>query len=140
MSRPRVIKGSDAPVHPLHGEGRIRKLIYPDIAGSQRLFVGIAEVGPGEAPHVFHRHDTEIHDDTRIDYAPEFEEFYFVVEGSGTMQWIAEDGSRGEEPVVAGDAVYMAPGTDAHRIMNTGSTRLRVLYGGTPPAQVTKLA
>lgn len=141
---PRVLHLADYPSHDLHGEGAIRRVIYPDLAGSERLFIGLAEFGPGTAPHVFHRHGTEVvggpGQRRRLTYAPQFEEFYFVVEGQGEMQWRFDDGRRVAEPVAAGDAVYFPPGVVEHRIFNTGAGMMRVLYGGTPPAQVEPVA
>ena len=140
MTEPQIIRSQDCEPHPLHGEGKIKRIIYPTTVGSKKLFVGIAEVGMGEAPHVFHRHGTEIVGTTRLDYAEDFEEFYYVVSGSGTMQWILPDGSLREAAVSAGDAVYMPPGVVEHRVLNTGSSLLQVLYGGSPPARFTPLA
>ena len=140
MTEPQIIRSQDCEPHPLHGEGKITRIIYPTTVGAKKLFVGVAEVAIGEAPHVFHRHGTEIVGATRLDYAEDFEEFYYVVSGSGTMQWILPDGSLREAAVSAGDAVYMPPGVVEHRVLNTGSSLLQVLYGGTPPAKITSLA
>jgi len=130
------VKSSAFASHELHGQGAIRRAIYPDTVGSQRLFVGLAEFGSGSAPHVWHRHAVERVGDRELTYSKDFEEFYFVVEGSGEMQWRFDDGTHRAEPVVAGDAVYFPPGVVEHRIFNTGTARMRVLYGGTPPAVV----
>lgn len=138
MAAPRLVRASEALDHPLHGGGRIRRLLYPANAATQRLFLGIATVPPGEAPHVFHRHGTEVAGPVRLTYAQDFEEFYFVVAGAGLMQWRSHDGAPvTEAPVAAGDAVYMPPGVVEHRIFNPGPEVLQVLYGGTPPATVT---
>lgn len=143
QTEPVVVHGADFVAHALHGTGAIRRAIYPDLTGSRRLFIGMAEFGPGEAPHVFHRHGTEVTGDPgarrRLTYAPDFEEFYFVVEGHGEMQWRFDDGRQCAEAVVDGDAVYFPPGVVEHRIFNTGSSLMRVLYGGTPPACVEHL-
>ena len=140
---PKILHAADYPTHALHGEGALRRAIYPDLAGSQRLFVGLAEFGPGTAPHVFHRHGTEVVGDPgqrrRLTYAEDFEEFYFVVEGTGELQWRTPDGRQHAEPVAAGDSVYFPPGVVEHRIFNTGTGLMRVLYGGTPPALVERL-
>lgn len=136
--QPRLVRASEGLDHPLHGGGLIRRLLYPANAGTQRLFLGIAEVPPGRAPHVFHRHGTEVIGDLRLTYTPDFEEFYFVVEGGGLMQWREAEGAPiTESPVTAGDAVYFPPGVMEHRIFNPGPATLRVLYGGTPPAAIT---
>lgn len=140
---PKVVHLSEYPKHSLHGAGAIRRVIYPDLTGSQRLFIGLAEFGPGTAPHVFHRHGTEVVGEPgqqrRLTYAADFEEFYFVVEGTGEMQWRFDDGRQAAEPVAAGDAVYFPPGVVEHRIFNTGTSTMRVLYGGTPPALIEAL-
>jgi mannose-6-phosphate isomerase-like protein (cupin superfamily) len=136
VETPRVIKRGDFASHELHGDGAIRRAIYPDTVGSRRLFLGLAEFGPGTAPHVWHRHATERIGDRELSYADDFEEFYFVVEGVGEMQWRFDDGTQQAEAVGPGDAVYFPPGVVEHRIFNTGTARMRVLYGGTPPAAV----
>jgi mannose-6-phosphate isomerase-like protein (cupin superfamily) len=138
--KPKVIRSPDFSLHRLHGTGAIRRAIYPDTAGSQRLFVGIAEFEPGTAPHVLHRHDSEIvgtpGERRRLTYAPDFEEFYYVVAGAGEMQWRDSDGRSWAEPVNAGDCVFFPPGVAEHRVFNTGTTPMRVLYGGAPPATI----
>jgi mannose-6-phosphate isomerase-like protein (cupin superfamily) len=139
-TEPRIVRAEDAALHPLHGDGRIRRLIYPATVASQRIFIGLAEVPPGEAPHVFHRHGSEIIGDGKLEYARDFEEFYFIVEGEGSMQWKPEAGGLTEVAVKAGDAIYMPPGVVEHRIFNSGTQTLKVLYGGSPPATVTKVA
>lgn len=142
-TEPVVIHGASFTGHALHGEGTIRRAIYPDLTGSARLFVGLAEFGPGQAPHVFHRHGTEIvgapGQRRRLTYASDFEEFYYIVEGSGQMQWRFADGRERVALVEAGDAVYFPPGVVEHRVFNSGMSRMRVLYGGTPPARVETL-
>jgi uncharacterized cupin superfamily protein len=138
MEEPRVVRRENQEVHSFHGEGRIRRIIYPDTVGSQNLFIGEARVEPGAAPHVFHRHGTEISGNLEITYAPHFEEFYYIVEGSGSMQWKTEDGMLYEQPVSQGDAIYMPPDTMEHRIFNNSKALLRILYGGTPPAKIVR--
>lgn len=138
-TEPTIVRAEDAAPHPLHGNGNIRRLIYPLTVGSERIFIGIAEVPPGEAPHVFHRHGSEVIGDLRLAYAADFEEFYFVIDGEGLMQWKPEAGGLTEVPVRAGDSIYMPPGVVEHRIFNSGKGTLKVLYGGSPPAVVTKL-
>jgi len=117
MVEPRIVRLEQAELHPLHGEGRIRRLIYPGTVGSAKIFVGIAEVAPGEAPHVFHRHGRETVGSVELAYTDDFEEFYFVVEGSASMQWIIDDGTLREQPVKAGDAIWI-PAGEPHRLVN----------------------
>jgi mannose-6-phosphate isomerase-like protein (cupin superfamily) len=142
-TEPAVTRFADFSSHELHGEGTIRRAIYPDLTGSRRLFIGLAEFGPGTAPHVFHRHTTEVvgalGHRRRLSYDADFEKFYFVIEGEGEMQWRLVDGTQKAVPVGAGDAVYFPPGVAEHRIFNSGETHMRVLYGGTPPARVEAL-
>ncbi len=131
---PRIVRRAEAAQHPLHGDGAIFRLIYPQTVGSRNLFVGVAHVAPGTAPHVFHEHSVERIGRIELAYAPHFEEFYFVVSGGGSMQWRDPEGTVRESPVEAGDAVYLPPGAMAHRIFNDRDIELTVLYGGTPPA------
>jgi mannose-6-phosphate isomerase-like protein (cupin superfamily) len=78
--------------------------------------------------------------DRRLTYAPAFEELCFVVEGRGVMQWELKDGPTIEEPVEAGDPVFMPPGVVEHRIFNNGTGTMRARYGGTPPARIDTAA
>jgi len=137
MSEPKIVKAAEAEPHALHGAGKIFKLLYPSTVDARKIFVGLAVVPPGEAPHVFHRHGVELICSTRIEYAPDFEEFYYIVEGVGTMQWKIGKTQLVEKPVEAGDSIFMPPGCVEHRIFNSGPRILKVLYGGSPPAQVT---
>lgn len=140
---PVVVRRASYAAHALHGQGTLWRAIYPELTGSRRLFVGLAEFAPGTAPHVFHRHGTEVVGSPgqrrRLTYADDFEEFYFVVDGEGEMQWRYADGRERREPVGPGDAVYFPPGVAEHRVYNSGSRTMTVLYGGTPPAQVEPL-
>ncbi len=137
---PVVVRRQSFAGHALHGEGTLWRAIYPELTGSRRLFVGLAEFAPGTAPHVFHRHGTEVVGgpgaQRRLIYAADFEEFYFVVDGEGELQWRFADGRERREPVATGDAVYFPPGVVDHRVFNTGTRTMKVLYGGTPPAHV----
>jgi len=142
-TEPVVLRAGSHPSHGLHGTGAIRRVIYPDLAGSRKLFIGLAEFEPGTAPHVFHRHGTEVvgapGQRRELSYASDFEEFYFVVAGRGEMQWRLADGTERALPVAEGDAVYFPPGVAEHRIFNTGHANMKVLYGGTPPAAIRVL-
>lgn len=142
-TEPVIVPRAQFAAHALHGTGAIRRAIYPELVGSRKLFVGLAEFGPGTAPHVFHRHGTEVVGAPgarrELRYAEDFEEFYFVVAGSGEMQWRLADGTEKATAVNAGDAVYFPPGVAEHRIFNTGTATMQVLYGGTPPAAVRAL-
>lgn len=137
MRVPRIVRSTEAEPHALHGDGRLFKLLYPSTVDAKKIFLGLAVVPPGEAPHVFHRHGVEVIGATTIEYASDFEEFYYIVEGAGTMQWKAEAERIAERPVSAGDSVFMPPGCVEHRIFNSGDRVLKVLYGGSPPARVT---
>ena len=86
----------------------------------------------------FHRHQEEVHGNIKINYAPEFEEFYFVHRGSGVMQWREDENSKlFEEPVTTGDCIFMPPGVIEHRMLNTGKETMYLLYGGSPPADIS---
>lgn len=142
-TEPVVVRRAAFGGHALHGEGTLWRAIYPDLAGSRRLFVGLAEFAPGTAPHVFHRHGSEVVGAPgarrRLTYAADFEEFYFVVDGEGELQWRLAAGGECRAPLAQGDAVYFPPGVAEHRVFNTGTRTMKVLYGGTPPARVEPL-
>ena len=137
MNKPIVIGKGSMNSQPYPGGGIVTKIIYPGTVHSVNLFVGLAETKPGASPHRWHKHtqDTDSSGEYNIVYPEEFEEFYYVLSGKGTVQWKTADGVVHEEPVGKGDTIYFPRGTLEHQLLNTGQTKFTVLYGGTPPAQ-----
>ena len=58
-----------------------------------------------------------------IVYPEPFEEFYYVLNGKGTVQWKTAKGLAHEEPVGEGDTIYFSQGTLKHQVLNTGRTK-----------------
>lgn len=141
-TEPVVVRRAAFGGHALHGEGTLWRAIYPDLAGSRRLFVGLAEFAPGTAPHVFHRHGSEVVGAPgarrRLTYAADFEEFYFVVDGEGELQWRLAAGGECRAPLAQGDAVYFprrrrAPGLQHRHAHDEGAVRRHAAGAGGAP-------
>lgn len=135
MKEPILIHKGRTKSFPFPGGGTITKIIYPDTVNSLKLFIGIGEAEPGASPHRWHRHVRDILGQGEIIYPDDFEEFYYVLKGQGTMQWKTEDGRIHEEAVAEGDAIYLPIQAVEHQILNTGDENMSVLYGGTPPSR-----
>lgn len=83
-------------------------------AGSERLYVHIDQVEPGMASTKYHSHTRQ-------------EEFFLILEGSGTLRLNDE-----EFPVSKGDFIAKPAGRNiAHTFLNTGSATLVILDVGT---------
>ncbi len=113
MDEPLVLHEDDLPVErwddPSRGSVVWRTLFSGDRTATSGMTVGIAELPPGEPdPGPAHRH------------APP--EVYYLLAGEGVMEI---DGAP--TPVRAGSAVFI-PGLAEHRLVNTGTTTLRLLY------------
>jgi len=93
-------------------EGRWKSLIDKE-KGSKDLSLGIGWLRPGEV-HLLHHHE-------------DASEFYYVLEGSGTI-------TVGDEVAKAtpGTAVYI-PAGDTHGIINDGEEEMVVLFGYNKP-------
>lgn len=96
-------------VSPDHGTGvQWRTLLSGDRVSSAELTLGVADVPPGESDPVRHHHPPA--------------EAYYILEGEGVLEI---DGQTYE--VRQGHAAFI-PGGSVHRLTNTGSVMLRLLY------------
>lgn len=85
-----------------------------EAAGSQKIYLNIDYVPPGEYSTKYHSHTQQ-------------EEFFLVIAGEGTLRLNDE-----EQPVVKGDFIAKHAGGDiAHTFYNSGSELLVILDAGT---------
>jgi mannose-6-phosphate isomerase-like protein (cupin superfamily) len=112
--------------------GQCRKIIV-----TKRMFLNVDEVNPGFSPHRWHKHTTDEGQGYRTDYAEDFEEIYYIVSGSGVIQWKGEKGEVREEKVSPGDTIYMPPGLGEHQLLNSGTEKIVLMVIGTPPSRTT---
>jgi uncharacterized cupin superfamily protein len=88
-----------------------------DAAGCEKIYVNIDVVKPGAASAKYHAHSRQ-------------EEFFLILEGSGTLRLNGE-----ELPVKAGDVLAKPAGRDiAHQFINNSDGVLRILDVGTREA------
>jgi mannose-6-phosphate isomerase-like protein (cupin superfamily) len=120
--------GSDA--------GWMKKIIYPPKVITKGLFSGVAEVNPGYSPHRWHTHISDKFEEYEAIYPEDFEEMYFIVSGSGVVQWNTEDGKTKEEKVGAGDTILFPAGVGKHQLLNSGSEKMFIVFCGYPTAKV----
>lgn len=137
MNRPSVIRRRELTTVRLSaGNALLTRIIWPESGISSKLFLGIAECTPGDSPHRWHVHTRDSVPEAEYIYPKGFEEFYYVVRGSATLQWKAPDGTIHEEPASEGDTIYMPPDVMEHQVLNTGKETLTVFYGMTPPVKI----
>jgi len=85
-----------------------RTLLSADRTPTEALTLGVAEVPAGEEAPRTHRHAAA--------------EAYYILEGAGVVEIEGR-----EHPVEKGSAVFL-PGNALHRLRNTGSAALRLVY------------
>jgi uncharacterized cupin superfamily protein len=96
-----------------HFESKMKTAYLGAAAGSEKIYVDIDYVKPGAKSVKYHSHSKQ-------------EEFFLILEGSGTLRMNDE-----EIPVKKGDFVAKPAGKDiAHQFINTGSEVLQILDCG----------
>jgi mannose-6-phosphate isomerase-like protein (cupin superfamily) len=138
MSQLRVIKADEVPAQNIRGlpreAGQIQRVI-----STEKLHLNIDEVSPGYSPHHWHRHTKYTADGVEVEYAPDFEEIYFILSGRGVIQWKTETGAVEEREVGPGDTIHMPAGVVEHQLVNNGSEKLRLAVVGVPPPKRTRV-
>ena len=94
-------------------ESKMKTLYLGAAAGSERIYVNIDYVKPGAKSVKYHSHSKQ-------------EEFFLILEGSGTLRMNDE-----KTPVKKGDFVAKPAGKEiAHQFINDGSEVLQILDCG----------
>jgi len=115
--------------------GWLKRIMYPPRVNTKGSFLAVVEAGPGYSPHRWHRHVRDKGEGYEIIYPKDFEEIYYIVRGSGVVQWKMEDGQIQEEKVSAGDSIYFPAGVPEHQLLNTGTERMFIVACGKPTAK-----
>jgi mannose-6-phosphate isomerase-like protein (cupin superfamily) len=136
MADIKVVRSKNVESRPLPGSktdaGWMKRLIYPPNAEPKRVHMGISEVLPGHSPHRWHSHTIDKGEGYQIIYPEGFEEIYFIVRGTGVVQWKTGDGKIKEEKVEAGDAVFFPSNVPEHQLLNSGTEKMFIVYCGGP--------
>jgi oxalate decarboxylase/phosphoglucose isomerase-like protein (cupin superfamily) len=142
MEQPRIFRLSEVAPNPLAGSegpecGWMRRIIYPHNVQTKGTFFGIAEVKPGYSPHRWHTHTADKFQGFEVIYPNDFEEIYYIISGSGVVQWKDESGKTKEAKVKAGDTIFFPADVGEHQLFNNGTEKIVMAYCGSPPAKVT---
>ncbi|MEW6262699.1 MAG: cupin domain-containing protein [Thermodesulfobacteriota bacterium] len=136
-----VIRFDEVEARPLPGAeteaGWIKRMVYPPAVATRNTFLGVGETGPGFSPHRWHRHVHDRAEGYEVRYPESFEEVYFILSGTGLIQWKNERGEVEEAPVGPGDTIFMPQGVAEHQLFNPGPDNLRLLFCGCPLPEVT---
>ena len=140
MTDVRILRWNEIERRPLpateESAGWMKRIIYPPHVTSKGTFMGVAEVNPGYSPHRWHTHTTDKAKGYEVEYPKDFEEFYYIISGTGIVQWKDEKGKAKEEKVSTGDTVFFPVGVPEHQIFNNGSEKMVIVFGGSPTAKV----
>ena len=137
-SRIRIIKQADVKPSLLRGvkskdAGWIKRIVHPlNNVDTKGVVMGIVEAGPGYSAHQWHQHTRDKGVDYEIVYPEGFEEIYYILSGSGMIQWKNEDGKIEEEKVGAGDTIFFPEGVAEHQLLNNSQDKLVAIYFGSP--------
>ncbi len=142
MARIKIIRSQQIEAAPLPGvgvqsAGWIKRVIYPPHVITKGSFLGVSEFNPGYSVHRWHNHIRDQAEGFEVVYPDNFEEIYYIVSGSGVIQWKNPEGTIEEEKVGPGDAMFMPDRSVEHQLFNNGSEKMVVIYCGCPPPQVT---
>jgi len=142
MEKIRIFKLSEAESRPLPAQkenaGWVKRVIYPPhFITNNGTFFGVGEVNPGFSPHRWHNHDRDKAEGYSVEYPKNFEEIYYIVSGTGVMQWKTPDGKVKEEKVGPGDTIYMPGDAPQHQLLNNGTEKITLIFCGSPTAKVT---
>lgn len=138
MAQLNIVKTSDVQPQNIRGlpkeAGQIKKII-----ATERFFFNVDEIAPGYSPHHWHKHDQYVHEGIKVEYPADFEEIYFVLSGTGVIQWKTESGEVQEQQVGPGDTIHMPPDVVEHQLLNNGTQKIRIAVVGVPPPKRTPI-
>jgi len=137
MEEVKIFRLRDIESHPLaaiHSKegGFIKRIIYPLNVNTKGLIFGFAEVNPGYSPHRWDAHIADKAPGFEVTYPKDFEEVYYIISGSGVVQWKTEDGEIKEEKVSAGDTKFFPIGVSEHQLFNNSTENIIMVYCGSP--------
>lgn len=92
MARIKIIRSQQIEAAPLPGvgvqsAGWIKRVIYPPHVITKGSFLGVSEFNPGYSVHRWHNHIRDQAEGFEVVYPDNFEEIYYIVSGSGVIQW-----------------------------------------------------
>jgi mannose-6-phosphate isomerase-like protein (cupin superfamily) len=134
MTPLRIIKSDAVKTENLRGQGKeagqVKRIVATD-----KFFFNIDEISPGFSPHRWHRHTKYTTEGFEVEYAPDFEEIYFVMNGRGVIQWKGANGEIEQQEVGPGDTIHMPPDVVEHQLFNNGPETIRIGVVGVPPTR-----
>ena len=138
MAELRIVRSSEVEPQNIRGFGKEAGQIKRIIA-TEKFFFNVDEVSPGFSPHHWHRHTKYRTGNLEVEYPPDFEEMYFILSGTGVIQWKTESGEVREQAVGPGDAIHMPPDVVEHQLLNNGTQKIRLAVVGVPPPKRTRI-
>lgn len=143
MADVKVIRSGDVKSTPPAGSsekegGQTKRIIFPPhVITKNPFWMATSEFNPGHSAHHWHRHISYKTKGCEIIYPKDFESAYYIVSGSGVVQWKTEDGKIREEKVSAGDTLFFPVDVAEHQLLNTGNEKMFVVMCGSPVHKIT---
>jgi len=120
------------------GEGYMKRIIYPHKVPAKGFAFGYAEVPPGKSLHRWHKHTGDKAKGLEVIYPLGFEELYFIIKGSGAVQWKEPSGEVREKNVGEKDTILFCEGVPEHQVLNTGNKDMLIAFVACPPVKIIK--
>jgi mannose-6-phosphate isomerase-like protein (cupin superfamily) len=117
--------------------GWLKRIVFPPNVDTKGAFFGVAEVNPTYSVHRWHSHVRDKAEGYEVVYPENFEEVYYIISGTGVVQWKTDGGKVKEENVSAGDTMFFPIGVAEHQLVNTSDEKMFVAFFGTPLHKVT---
>ena len=142
MDKIKVVKLEDVESDTLpdgeEGVGYLKRIIYPHKIPAKGFAFGFGEVPPGQSLHRWHKHTGDKAKGLEVIYAAGFEELYFIIKGSGAVQWKEPNGEVREKNVGERDTILFCDGVPEHQVLNTGSDDMLIAFVACPPLTIIK--
>lgn len=101
------------------------------------MMFGVSEIAAGRAAHRWHDHVFDEGKGFEVRYPEGFEEIYYIISGSGLVQWKTEGDVLHEQAVGEGDTIVFPSGIGKHQLFNNSDSTLRIVFAGSKLPRVT---
>ena len=122
--------------------GGYKRIIYPSNITSyvnpKNVWMAYSAVNPGYSPHRWHTHTRDKYKGYEVEYPKDLEEIYYIISGSGVVQWKTEEGKIKEEKVSAGDIVFFPINVAENQLFNNGTEKLEMVAFGCPLPKIIR--
>lgn len=138
----KIVKFDDVPSDTMPGTepgiGCLKRIIFPHTVPAKGFSFAYGEVPPGQSLHRWHKHTGDKMNGLEVIYSEGFEELYFIIKGTGVVQWKEQNGEIKEKALSERDTILFCDGVPEHQVLNTGGENMLIAVVGCPPVKIVK--